>query len=142
LILRSRDDEEEKGGKGRTLDDVLGLHRTRDGRADVLGELHEQGVDLVERPRRLLAELDGGDVLGDAVQCRELERLLCRANLGAVVLDVRGELRAGGEAGQRGGVRVSATKGTHLQNGAGDRAAVEGERLEPLRVVDAERRRG
>jgi len=92
-----------------TLDDMLGLHGACDRGTDVLRKLDEESVDLVERAQRLLAELDGGDLLGDALQRRELKRLLRRTHFGAIVLDVGGELQRGkGSRGQRDGGELEA----------------------------------
>lgn len=51
----------------RTLNDVLGFKRGRQGGAHVLDKLDKQRVDLVERAQRLRAELDGGDLFRDTV---------------------------------------------------------------------------
>lgn len=76
----------------RTLDEVIRVHRGRQRGRNVLGELRKQRADLFERARRLLAELGGGNLLGDGEEGAELEGLLGCANVLAVEQHIGGEL--------------------------------------------------
>lgn len=86
---------------------MLRLHRGRERRANVLRKLNQKRVDLFERAWRLLAELDGRDLLGDGQKRRQLEGLLCRANLDDIVLDVGRELRCGYDEPDNGEIRAT-----------------------------------
>jgi hypothetical protein len=107
------------------------IHSSHQRRPDVLRKLHQQRIDLLQGPGRLLAQFDCGNLFSDREEGGELQRLLGGADFGAVVGDVGGELRRNEGQYERGREGIGETD---LDNCASDRGRVVGESLEALRV--------